>query len=490
MTEEGDSQGEAPGSQGSPAVLGLGPGGSKGSWVGAVQGSRVLKKYDVEVLMKDGVGSVVVPEEITKDAEPLWEDFLIGKFLDDAPHIAKIHAIVNKIWAINGSKQMIDVFEVNATSMKFRVPNQADRNRILRRGMWNLAGIPVVVAKWSPVIAKEKAPQQSIPMWVHLKNVPIKLFSWKGLSFVSSPIGEPVRLHSDTSQCLNLEVAKIFMKVDLSSDLPRRMNFNIQGEDVLVEYSYPWLPARCKKCEKWGHTAKTCSGNKVPRGEFQKEQENIVDRTEESVVKKSLEAVVVDDNSTNEQNEAPLPISEVKGTEAQNVELIEVMEELEQGSLPVTEMEQRHKEVHIQQSVEQRAGVEVTLGAESSGSTEQGVAELEKSSEWIDVSPGKSSRSPAKEMELTFGQVAILTNSRFSVLSEEEGEIVEDAREEAVDMGVADAARSQSEKEKITPRPSLPRDSKQKHKFLGDKSVQKAQDTDPSDLKKRKPRLH
>ncbi|KAJ4896670.1 hypothetical protein Rs2_23464 [Raphanus sativus] len=98
------------------------------------------------------------------------------------------------------------------------------------------------------------------------------------------------------------------------------------------------------------------------------------------------------------------------------------------------EMEQRHKEVHIQQSVEQRAGVEVTLGAESSGSTEQGVAELEKSSEWIDVSPGKSSRSPAKEMELTFGQVAILTNSRFSVLSEEEGEIVEDAREEAVDM--------------------------------------------------------
>lgn len=199
MVEEGDSQADAPDSQGVLASVGSGLGGPKGSWVGAVQGTRCLKKYDVEILMKDGVGSVVVPEEITKDVAPLWEDFLIGKFLDDAPHIEKIHAIVNKIWNINDKKQMIDVFEVNLTSMKFGVSSQADRNRILRRGMWNLAGIPVVVTKWSSVIEKEKAPKQSIPMWVHLKNVPINMFSWKGLSFVSSPIGVPVKLHPETA---------------------------------------------------------------------------------------------------------------------------------------------------------------------------------------------------------------------------------------------------------------------------------------------------
>lgn len=60
-----------------------GLGGNKGSWVGAVQCQKVLKKYDVEVRMKDGIGSVVVPEEITKDVAPLWDDFLVGKFLDD-----------------------------------------------------------------------------------------------------------------------------------------------------------------------------------------------------------------------------------------------------------------------------------------------------------------------------------------------------------------------------------------------------------------------
>ncbi|KAG2273347.1 hypothetical protein Bca52824_067902 [Brassica carinata] len=141
-------------------------GGSKGSWIRAVQGQKVLKKYDVEVTMKDGIGSVMVPEEITKDVAPLWDDFLIGKFLDNAPHIAKIHAIVNKIWTLNDKEQKIEVFEVNPTMMKFRIFNQADRNRILRRGMWNLAGVPVVMTKWSPVTEKEKPPAQSIPMWL------------------------------------------------------------------------------------------------------------------------------------------------------------------------------------------------------------------------------------------------------------------------------------------------------------------------------------
>lgn len=106
-----------------------------GSWVGAVQGKRVLTKFEVDVQMKDGVGTVDVPEEVMKDAAPLWEDFLIGKFLETAPHIAKIHAIVNKIWAFSDKNQMIEVFEVNANTMKFQITNSEMRNWVLRRGM-------------------------------------------------------------------------------------------------------------------------------------------------------------------------------------------------------------------------------------------------------------------------------------------------------------------------------------------------------------------
>lgn len=48
--------------------------------------------------------------------------------------------------------------------MKFRVMNQVDGNMILWRGIWNPAGILVVMTKSSPVAKKEKPPAKSIPM--------------------------------------------------------------------------------------------------------------------------------------------------------------------------------------------------------------------------------------------------------------------------------------------------------------------------------------
>lgn len=100
-----------------------------------------------------------------------------------------------------------------------------------------------------------------------------------------------------------------------------------------------------------------------------------------------------------------------------------------------------------------------------------------------------------KSRDLKFGQVVILTNSRFSVLSsEEEGEIVEAEEEEVETKHVDDDALRASveakEKEIVIPRQSLPRDSKIKHKVLGDKSVQKAHEACPSELNKKKSRHH
>lgn len=129
---------------GSPPILTPVP--SKGNWVRAVQGEQKgLKRYEVNVVMKDGVGSILVPDEV-KDASPLWDEFLMGKFLDKAPHIAKGHAIVNKIWGLGDKTQMVEVYIINSNTMKFRVPNSSTRKHILRRGMWNLAGIPVVMS--------------------------------------------------------------------------------------------------------------------------------------------------------------------------------------------------------------------------------------------------------------------------------------------------------------------------------------------------------
>lgn len=404
---------------------------AKGSWVRAVQGQKVLKKYEVEIEMKDGIGSIVVPEEITKDVAPLWDDFLIGKFLDSAPHIAKVHSIVNKIWTLNDRAQKIEVYEVNETMMKFRVLNQADKNRILRRGMWNLAGVPVVMTKWSPVVEKEKPPTQSIPMWVHVKRVPLKMFSWQGLSFMTSPIGVPKRLHPDTAQCLNLDVAKVFVNVDLTKDLPKQLNFNVQGEEVLVEYSYPWLPKKCEKCGKWGHNEKVCSDKKegLKGKQVEREEGEII----EEVYEKETEGCEEREKSQENKKTATPKMGE------QGSDLVSV--------IPTGEKTPKMKN---------------------------------KDDGWADVSPGKASRSPR---ELEFGQVSILTKSRFSVLTPaDEGDPIDEEQQNEED----EISPDEREEEVVVPRQRLPRDSKLNHRFL--KGGQKAQDPSPSDLKRKKPR--
>lgn len=120
----------------------------------------------------------------------------------------------------------------------------------------------MVMSKWTPFIEDNSPEVTSVPLWVHLKNVPIDMFSWKGLSFITSAVGEPDRLHPETAQCLDFKLAKVFVKADLSKELPKLMKFNHNGKETLIEYSYPWLPPRCSNCQKWGHLHTACVANK------------------------------------------------------------------------------------------------------------------------------------------------------------------------------------------------------------------------------------
>ncbi|CAE6224908.1 unnamed protein product [Arabidopsis arenosa] len=174
----------------------------KKSWVQVAQ-KHVFTKQKFVVEAVDGQERVVVPKEVFVGAKPLWEDFVIGKFLSTkAPHVGKIHMIVNKIWRLGDKTTLIDVFEVNETTVKFRIRNEGMRHRILNRGMWNIMDLPMVVSKWSPFAEEAQPAMKSIQLWVTLKDVPSSLFTDKGLEFLSSAVGRPKRLHPKTEACL------------------------------------------------------------------------------------------------------------------------------------------------------------------------------------------------------------------------------------------------------------------------------------------------
>lgn len=143
--------------------------------------------------------------------------------------------------------------------MRFKVSSQKAREKILRRGMWNIVGVPMIVTKWSPKAEDEEQEEEAIPIWVHLEKVPLHMYSWEGLSFITSAVGLPVKPHQDTIACTKLDEAKIFVKVDVSKVLPKEITFSKDRKSFTVKFYYLSLPARCKLCDKWGHNEGVCA---------------------------------------------------------------------------------------------------------------------------------------------------------------------------------------------------------------------------------------
>lgn len=279
-----------------------------------------------------------VPDEILENSVPLWEDLIVGRFPSAAPHVAKIHVIVNKIWNLGDRSIQIDAYSVNETTVKFRIRNVSARSHVLRRGMWNICDLPMIVSKWTPIVEDAQPEIKTMPMWVVIKNVPHSMFSWKGLSYLASPLGEPKRLHPETELVTSFDEAKIFVEVNLKQELPKVYYFKVQGQEVCVKFEYPWLPPKCGTCGKWGHFEAGCLAN----GE--KMQEKRAEKSE-SLEPKDLEKPAPNDSSivsmevdTNDTAAENIDLGNIVATDSVLRTAMETLEEAEEGEVILGQM--------------------------------------------------------------------------------------------------------------------------------------------------------
>lgn len=207
----------------------------------------------------NGVASVRIPEEILEDSNPLWKCFLVGYFIEEAPHIGTIHATINWIWTNLGTNGKIDVQFIEKNTVLFRTENDHLRSRVARRKYWHISDVPLVVSVWSPDTAKSPPDLSAMPLWVDLSLVTSHLYSHPGLKYLSGATGKFVKLHPTTERCTRLDLARVLVEVNLHKPLVEHNLFQDRdGSDVTVEVKYPWLPPRCSVCHKWGHLGSEC----------------------------------------------------------------------------------------------------------------------------------------------------------------------------------------------------------------------------------------
>ena len=309
--------------------------------------------------------------------------------------------------------------------------------------------IPMVVSKWSPYAEDAQPAMKSIQLWITLTDIPPSMFTDKGLEFLASAVGNPIRLHPKTEACVSFDEAQILVEADLTKELPKE--FVIAGEeegelDAVVRYSYPWLPPRCSCCQKWGHMGDSClvEANKTTH----------------------------DISQSNSEAEAPVEVE--KQAEKPSIKHAEMV-------VPVVETATEH--VSGNKPIE----AEVNQKGDDQG--------------WI--TPQHTQRSPGKRQEdPKFGEVSLLTNS-YSVLTGHDGTgesdktvavIVEedtDPPNKQVSMKETKTVGSTalSKEADTLLRQSLPRSSKTAHKTVSVPSTQSTR-IPPRDQSKRASSKH
>lgn len=222
-----------------------------------LKASAKLEEMGTPTEHVSGVPFVLIPDENIQAAREEFKDFIYARFHIDSPSMGRIIGVVNAIWARTGPR--IFVHNIGQGCFLLRVTNTKARESILSRTCWNVAGFPMFVARWSPDFAPEEAPLTSAIVPVELRNVPYLLFNRQSLSRIATAIGKPESLAPETERKENFEVAKLYVRVDLTKELPSKIVSGFSsGREVEISVNYPWLPVKCEKCGRFGHVTDKC----------------------------------------------------------------------------------------------------------------------------------------------------------------------------------------------------------------------------------------
>ena len=243
---------------------------SKPSWAQIVEDTRaqINTKLDYfEPLALNGNPLVAPPEEVRLEGSSFWTNCLVGHFVGKRPVFPVVNAIAKKLWSKDGLQEVIA--QENGFIF-FLFDSEGALNAILERGPWFIAGRFLVLKKWERNLnLSVEASLSTIPVWALLYNVPVELWTQKGLSYISSALGRPLFADLATLSRKRLNYARVCIEIDAKSPLIEEFALaSGASEDpykdpILIKVLYQWKPSKCSLCRVFGHSNESCAANPI-----------------------------------------------------------------------------------------------------------------------------------------------------------------------------------------------------------------------------------
>lgn len=154
--------------------------------------------------------------------------------------------MVTRIWGKNCS---IFTKKLGESSYLFHIPDDATRKFVIQRGIWHIDDCLVFVSAWSPAETITLPEIKTITLWLLLKNIPNHLYSFEGIKWIASGIGEPMLTYKPWLDPTLMGEAKILVEVKLDKPFTQRAAIEDESGSVsMVDVVYSWLPSKCASC--------------------------------------------------------------------------------------------------------------------------------------------------------------------------------------------------------------------------------------------------
>ena len=111
---------------------------------------------------------------------------MVAQFIGKIPNFSYFQRVVNVLWGADGEVN-VKLTGTNLSIIQF--PNSIARDKVLESGPWHIQNKPLIIRKWEPGLQTLEFNMKKLPVWIHLGNVPLELFTNKRLIYIASSIG-------------------------------------------------------------------------------------------------------------------------------------------------------------------------------------------------------------------------------------------------------------------------------------------------------------
>ncbi|KAJ0512242.1 hypothetical protein HanHA300_Chr10g0343991 [Helianthus annuus] len=239
-------------------------------------------EYIPPVITAEGKCRVFITKEDLSLSAKEFPLYLYGQFLGTSMDFTKVNLSLKRLW------KAYDISEISKSSSGyyfFKFTSEAGLTAVLENGPWLVNNVPIILNKWEPGLCLQRVEPKSIPIWVTVHDVPMELWTKRGMSIVFSGVGKPLLMDKVTqARVVNktgkLGYARMLVDAQAEFKLPNQVEVEFpsgpNGESRIgvLEVTYQWKPQVCGHCVVFGHSTKLC-----------KHQMTIVEPTAEVVMK-------------------------------------------------------------------------------------------------------------------------------------------------------------------------------------------------------------